>query len=79
MYETTSIKSGFPLKDMTQFAGPVENLIRDTVGISIQEEAKIKMKKAAEKTEKERLADEELEKTNIIYEVEEEEVDHDEL
>jgi heat shock protein beta len=53
----------------------VENLIRDTVGISIQEEAKIKVKKAEEKTEKERLADEELKKTNIIYE----EVDHDEL
>jgi heat shock protein beta len=79
MYETTSIKSGFPLKDMTQFAGCVENLIRNTVGISIQEKAKIKVKKTAEKTEKERLADEELKKTNIIYEVEEEEVDHGEL
>jgi hypothetical protein len=57
----------------------VENLIRDTVGISIQEEAKIKVKKAAGKTEMERLADKELKKTNIIYEVEEEEADHDEL
>jgi heat shock protein beta len=66
MYETTSIKSGFPLKDMTQFAGRMENLIRDTVGISIQEEAKIKVKKAAEMTEKERLADEEL-KRQILF------------
>lgn len=80
MYETTSIKSGFPLKDMTQFAGRVENLIRDAVGVSILEEAKVTVKKAEKKTEKERLADEELKKSNIVYvEEEESDIEHDEL
>lgn len=68
MYETTAIRSGFPLKDMTQFAGRVEGLIRKAVGVSILEEAKIRVKKASEKTDEERKADEEFKKTNIIYE-----------
>ncbi|CAO0802035.1 unnamed protein product [Mucor circinelloides] len=80
MYETTAIRSGFPLKDMTQFAGRVEGLIRKAVGVSILEEAKVKVKKANEKTEEERKADEELKKTNIVYEDElNDDVDHDEL
>ncbi|KAI8642634.1 Hsp90 protein-domain-containing protein [Parasitella parasitica] len=78
MYETTAIRSGFPLKDMTQFAGRVEGLIRKAVGVSILEEAKIKVKKANEKTEQEREADQQLKKTNIVYE-DENDVDHDEL
>ncbi|GAN05018.1 endoplasmin precursor [Mucor ambiguus] len=80
MYETTAIRSGFPLKDMTQFAGRVEGLIRKAVGVSILEEAKVKVKKASEKTEEERKADEELKKTNIVYDDESnDDVDHDEL
>lgn len=78
LYETTSIKSGFPLKDITQFAGRVEGLIRKAVGVSILEEAKVRVKKAQEKTEQERLADEELKKSNIIYETDDD-VEHDEL
>ncbi|KAI7889558.1 Hsp90 protein-domain-containing protein [Mucor mucedo] len=78
LYETTSIKSGFPLKDITQFAGRVEGLIRKAVGISILEEAKVRVKRAEEKTEEERLADEEMKKTNIIYETEDD-IEHDEL
>ncbi|KAI9359409.1 Hsp90 protein-domain-containing protein [Pilaira anomala] len=80
MYETTAIRSGFPLKDMTQFAGRVEGLIRKAVGVSISEEAKVRVKKAEEKSEEERLADEELKKTNIVYESEaDDDFDHDEL
>ncbi|GAA5811466.1 hypothetical protein MFLAVUS_004903 [Mucor flavus] len=79
MYETTAIRSGFPLKDMTQFAGRVEGLIRKAVGVSISEEAKVRVKKAEEKTKEEKLADEELKKTNIVYETEEDDMDHDEL
>ncbi|KAK4510916.1 uncharacterized protein ATC70_000025 [Mucor velutinosus] len=80
MYETTAIRSGFPLKDMTQFAGRVEGLIRKAVGVSILEEAKVKVKKASEKTEEEKKADEELKKTNIVYEDEfNNDMDHDEL
>jgi heat shock protein beta len=80
MYETTAIRSGFPLKDMTQFAGRVEGLIRKAVGVSILEEARVRVKKASEKTEAERKADEEMKKTNIIYESEEkDDIDHDEL
>jgi heat shock protein beta len=80
MFETTAIRSGFPLKDMAQFAGRVDGLIRNAVGVSIAEEAKVRVKKASEKTKEERLADEELKKTNIVYESEEnEDLDHDEL
>lgn len=80
MYETTAIRSGFPLKDITQFAGRVEGLIRKAVGVSILEEAKVRVKKASEKTEAEREADEEMKKTNIVYEPEEkDDMDHDEL
>ncbi|CAO3651273.1 unnamed protein product [Mucor fragilis] len=80
MYETTAIRSGFPLKDMTQFAGRVEGLIRKAVGVSILEEAKVKVKKARDKTEEERKADQELKKTNIVYDGElDNDMDHDEL
>ncbi|KAI8384175.1 Hsp90 protein-domain-containing protein [Blakeslea trispora] len=76
MYDTTAIRSGFPLQDLTQFAGRVEGLIRKAVGVSILEEAKVDIKKASEKSDKEREADEELKKTNIIYE---DAIEHDEL
>jgi heat shock protein beta len=80
MYETTAIRSGFPLKDITQFAGRVEGLIRKAVGVSASEEAKVKVRKANEKTEEEKKADEELKKTNIIYDADlNDDVDHDEL
>lgn len=79
MFETTAIRSGYPVKDITQFAGRVEGLIRKAVGVSIEEEAKVDVKKAQEKTEQEKKADEELKKTNIIYEEEEEDYEHDEL
>ncbi|OBZ90835.1 Endoplasmin [Choanephora cucurbitarum] len=76
MYDTTAIRSGFPLHDLNQFAGRVEGLIRKAVGVSILEEAKVDVKKANEKTEEERKADEELKKTNIVYE---DTIEHDEL
>lgn len=80
MYETTAVRSGFPLKDLVQFAGRVEGLIRKAVGVSASEQAKVKVKKAEEKSEEEKLADEEMKKTNIVYESEDnEDIDHDEL
>ncbi|KAG1144226.1 hypothetical protein G6F37_006424 [Rhizopus arrhizus] len=76
MYETTSIRSGFPLKDINQFTTRVEGLLRKNIGVSIDEKAKVNVKKAKEKTEKEKLEDEELKKTNIIYD---DAIEHDEL
>ncbi|KAI7902559.1 Hsp90 protein-domain-containing protein [Cokeromyces recurvatus] len=78
MYDTTAIRSGFPVDDITQFAGRVEGLIRKAVGVSLLEKAEVNIKKAKEKTEEERKADEELKKTNIIYD-QEEAIHHDEL
>ncbi|KAI8985953.1 Hsp90 protein-domain-containing protein [Pilobolus umbonatus] len=78
MYETTSIRSGFPVKDMTQFANRVEGLIRKNVGVSMAEQAKVNVTPAKEKTEEEKKADEELKKTNIVYE-DENDHEHDEL
>lgn len=77
LYETTAIRSGYPLKDVGTFASRVESIIRKTVGISLIEEAKYKVKKATEKTEEEKKADEELKKTNVIYE--DDDIYHDEL
>ncbi|CAO3688073.1 unnamed protein product [Rhizopus stolonifer] len=77
MYETTSIRSGFPLKDVNQFTNRVEGLIRKNIGISMLEQAKVNVKKAEEKSEEERLKDEELKKTNIIYD--DDPIEHDEL
>ncbi|KAG1218506.1 hypothetical protein G6F68_021571 [Rhizopus microsporus] len=76
MYETTSIRSGFPLKDINQFTTRVEGLLRKNIGVSIDEKAKVNVKKAKEKTVKEKLEDEELKKTNIIYD---DAIEHDEL
>ncbi|RCH95712.1 hypothetical protein CU098_008964 [Rhizopus stolonifer] len=77
MYDTTAIRSGFPLQDITQFATRVEVLIRKAVGVSILEEAEVNVKKANEKTEEEKKADEELKKTNVVYE--DDTIGHDEL
>ncbi|KAI8890354.1 heat shock protein Hsp90 [Backusella circina FSU 941] len=80
LYETTSIKSGFPLKDMNQFATRVENLIRKDLGVSLTEQAKVEVKQAADKSDEERLADEALLDTNVILEEEADDgIDHDEL
>ncbi|KAI9477765.1 MAG: Hsp90 protein-domain-containing protein [Benjaminiella poitrasii] len=79
MYDTTAIRSGFPLDNITQFASRVEGLIRKAVGTSLSEKAEVGVKKAAEKTEEERKADEELKKSNIIYDSEDDSVQHDEL
>ncbi|KAI9280405.1 Hsp90 protein-domain-containing protein [Sporodiniella umbellata] len=76
LYETTSIRSGFPLQDVNQFTNRVEGLVRKNIGISIVEQAKVDVKKAEEKTEKERLEDEELKKSNIVYD---DPIEHDEL
>lgn len=79
LYETTAIRSGYPLKDVGQFARRVETIIRKAVGISLIEEAKYKVKKAKAKTQEEKQADEELKKTNIVYEEDDTNIYHDEL
>jgi heat shock protein beta len=79
LYETTSIKSGFPVKDMNQFATRVENLIRKDLGVSLTEQAKVDVKKAADKSQEERLADEALLDTNVVLEESDDAIDHDEL
>ncbi|RCH94439.1 hypothetical protein CU097_007224 [Rhizopus azygosporus] len=79
MYETTSIRSGFPLKDINQFTSRVEGLLRKNIGVAMSEEAKVEVKKAKEKTEQERLEDEEMKKTNVVYDDLNEPIEHDEL
>ncbi|CAO3695348.1 hypothetical protein G6F70_008538 [Rhizopus microsporus] len=79
MYETTSIRSGFPLRDINQFTSRVEGLLRKNIGVAMSEEAKVEVKKAKEKTEQERLEDEEMKKTNVVYDDFNEPIEHDEL
>jgi heat shock protein beta len=62
LYETTSIRSGYPLADITGFTKRVETIIRRGVGVSLEEEAEINVKEAAEKTKEEQDKDDELRK-----------------
>jgi heat shock protein beta len=62
LYETTSIRSGYPLADITGFTKRVETIIRRGVGVSLEEEAEVNVKEAAEKTKEEQDKDDELRK-----------------
>lgn len=62
LYETTSIRSGYPLADITGFTKRVETIIRRGVGVSLEEEVEVDVKEAAEKTKEEQDKDDELRK-----------------
>ncbi|CDS08828.1 hypothetical protein LRAMOSA10189 [Lichtheimia ramosa] len=82
LYETTAIRSGYPLKDLNGFTKRVETIIRKGVGASLDEQVKVDVKAAPEKTDEEKKADEEFIKKaqEIEDDIEEdEEFYHDEL
>lgn len=58
LYETTAIRSGYPLKDINAFTKRVETIIRKGVGASLDEQPDVKVEAAPEKTEEEKKADE---------------------
>ncbi|KAI8332102.1 Hsp90 protein-domain-containing protein [Chlamydoabsidia padenii] len=62
LYETTSIRSGYPLADITGFTKRVETIIRRGVGVSLEDEAQVNVKPAADKTKEEKEKDDELRK-----------------
>ncbi|ORZ16470.1 Hsp90 protein-domain-containing protein [Absidia repens] len=60
LYETTSIRSGYPLSDITGFTKRVETIIRRGVGVNLEDEAVVQVKEAAAKTKEEQEKDDEL-------------------
>ncbi|CAO3586496.1 unnamed protein product [Absidia cylindrospora] len=60
LYETTAIRSGYPLSDITGFTKRVETIIRRGVGVNLEDEAVVKVKEAAPKTKEEQENDDEL-------------------
>ncbi|RUP47781.1 Hsp90 protein-domain-containing protein [Jimgerdemannia flammicorona] len=59
LYETTAIRSGYTLKDLTGFTRRVETVVRKRLGVDLKKEAEVKVEIAEEKTEEERKKDEE--------------------
>ncbi|KAI9271491.1 Hsp90 protein-domain-containing protein [Phascolomyces articulosus] len=79
LYETTAIRSGYPLADINAFTKRVETIIRKGVGASLDEEVEVDVEAAPEKSEEEKKADEAyLEKSDDIIEDEDAYL-HDEL
>ncbi|KAL0096150.1 Hsp90 protein-domain-containing protein [Phycomyces blakesleeanus] len=76
LYETTAIRSGYPLKDLNSFTKRIETIIRKGVGASLTEEPEVDVEVAAEKSEEEKIKDQEFAKS---ADVEAEEITHDEL
>ncbi|ORY94897.1 Hsp90 protein-domain-containing protein [Syncephalastrum racemosum] len=84
LYETTAIRSGYPLKDLNAFTKRVEGIIRKGVGASLDEQVEVTEEVAPEKTKEEQEADEAYRKMDEqdeeeIEQEEEEDVLHDEL
>ncbi|KAF7728854.1 hypothetical protein EC973_005480 [Apophysomyces ossiformis] len=81
LYETTAIRSGYPLQNINGFSKRVEAIIRRSVGVSLEEEADVKVEVAAEKTEEEIQADEEIQKSadSLLNDEEDSDIFHDEL
>ncbi|KAG0166359.1 hypothetical protein DFQ28_007376 [Apophysomyces sp. BC1034] len=82
LFETTAIRSGFPLKDVSSFTRRVESIVRKGVGAPLDEEADVKVEVAAERTDEEKKADEEIQKSaeNVLKDAEDiEDLFHDEL
>ncbi|KAI9031015.1 Hsp90 protein-domain-containing protein [Phycomyces nitens] len=76
LYETTAIRSGYPLKDLNSFTKRIETIIRKSVGASLTEEPEVVVDVAADKTEEEKIKDEELAKAAVD---DTEDITHDEL
>ncbi|KAI7870187.1 Hsp90 protein-domain-containing protein [Spinellus fusiger] len=76
LYETTGIRSGYPVKDLNGFTKRVETIIRKGVGASLSEEVEVKVDTAAEKSEEEKKADSALSESE---ETENDSFFHDEL
>ncbi|KAI8369541.1 Hsp90 protein-domain-containing protein [Radiomyces spectabilis] len=62
LYETTAIRSGYPLKDLNSFTKRIESVIRKGIGASLTEQVEVKEEVAADKTAEEKLEDEALQK-----------------
>lgn len=58
LFETTAIRSGYPLKDLNAFTKRVEMIIRKGVGASLEEQVKVNVKAAPEKTSEEKEEEE---------------------
>ncbi|KAI9498158.1 Hsp90 protein-domain-containing protein [Zychaea mexicana] len=80
LYETTAIRSGYPLQDLNAFTKRVETIIRKGVGASLDEQVEVDVEAAPEKSEEEKQADEVFLKASQEDHDEEEDVYlHDEL
>src|SRR5690348_9922802 len=51
LYETTAIRSGYTLKDLSGFTKRVENVVRKRFGVDLEKEAEVKVEVAEDKTE----------------------------
>jgi len=58
-YETSAIRSGVTLKDLNGFTRRVETIVRKSLGVDLEVEAKVEVKEAGERTEEERNKDDE--------------------
>ncbi|KAI9314445.1 Hsp90 protein-domain-containing protein [Dichotomocladium elegans] len=81
LYETTAIRSGYPLKDINGFTKRVETIIRKGVGAPLDEEVEVEVEAAPEKTKEEKEQDDEMLKSMKEDNPEDDEDDffHDEL
>ena len=80
LYETTAIRSGYPLNDLNGFTKRVETIIRKGVGASLDEEVEVDVEEAPEKSEEEKMADESyLKSDDTIADEDEDAYLHDEL
>ena len=60
LYEASAIRSGYTLKDLNGFTRRVESVVRKTLGVDLQSEAKVEVVVAAEKSDEEREKDKEF-------------------
>ncbi|KAI8139576.1 Hsp90 protein-domain-containing protein [Fennellomyces sp. T-0311] len=79
LFETTAIRSGYPLKDLNAFTKRVETIIRKGVGASLEEQVEVDVKAAPEKSQEEKEKDEAFLKDDQAVEEEEDVFLHDEL
>ncbi|KAI8086184.1 Hsp90 protein-domain-containing protein [Halteromyces radiatus] len=77
LYETTSIRSGYPLADINGFTKRVETIIRKGVGVNLDEEAQVDVKPAADKTPEEKDQDDQFRQQSKAIDIENDNKDED--